>query len=124
MAGSEQERHAHTSCDGLFRQERIRRLNDELRKLGRHGVICLTRGLLDLGNERVAEVLEAVRRFDQFSDDNDPHGEHDLGVLKLFGERIMWKIDYYDRERLYGSPDPADPAVTTRVMTIMLASEY
>jgi hypothetical protein len=45
-------------------------------------------------------------------------------VLKAAGERIMWKVDYYDRDRRFGSPDPADLAVTTRVLTIMLAGEY
>ena len=34
------------------------------------------------------------------------------------------KIDYYDRATEAGSPDPADPAVTTRVLTLMRADEY
>jgi hypothetical protein len=31
---------------------------------------------------------------------------------------------YYDRKTEFGSSDPADPAVTTRVLTIMRADEY
>ena len=37
---------------------------------------------------------------------------------------IFFKIDYYDRTLTHHSPDPADPAVTERVITIMLADEY
>lgn len=119
-------RHSRVQTTSLFedRQQRMRELNDGLRRYARAGIICVTRGIQDLGAERLEIILEAVRSFDSFNAHNDPYDEHDLGVLKAAGERIMWKIDYYDRQRRFGSPDPADPAVTTRVLTIMLAGEY
>jgi hypothetical protein len=40
------------------------------------------------------------------------------------GERVMFKIDYYDLDLKYRSENPADPTVTSRVMTIMLVSDY
>lgn len=118
--------HLRVPTTSLFeeRQQRMRELNDGLRRYARAGIICVTRGIQDLGAERLQIILEAVRSFDSFNAHNDPYDEHDLGVLKAAGERIMWKIDYYDRERQFGSPDPANPTVTTRVLTIMLAREY
>ena len=75
-----------------------------------------------LGELRQLEVLKAVARFDRFDADNDPHGEHDLGSLDVGGERVLWKIDYFDRALTNHSPDPTDPAVTTRVLTMSPAS--
>ena len=71
-----------------------------------------------------AAALQKVATFDAFTDDNDPHGEHDFGSFELCGRKFFWKIEYYDRAMEYGSEDPSDPAKTTRVMTVMLASEY
>jgi hypothetical protein len=55
---------------------------------------------------------------------NDPHEEHDFGAFDADGQRVFFKIDYYDESLSYHSPDPTDPAVTKRVITIMLAEEY
>ena len=88
------------------------------------GRIVFTAGVSDLGVEFSHLALGLVRLFDRFTPDNDPYGEHDFGSLELKGRKLFWKIDYYDRALEYGSPDPADPTVTTRVLTIMLAEEY
>ena len=40
------------------------------------------------------------------------------------GERLFFKLDYYDLALNGHSPDPADASVTMRVLTIMLAEEY
>ncbi|MEP2828193.1 MULTISPECIES: DUF3768 domain-containing protein [Alphaproteobacteria] len=102
----------------------IRRLNDDLRQKGRDGQVLITRGIQALPQEVVQKVIEAVKAFDDFTPDNDPHGEHDFGSVRIDENAIFWKIDYYDRSMEAGSPDPADPEVTTRVLTIMLADEY
>ena len=69
-------------------------------------------------------LSKRVRTFDRFDADNDRHGEHDLGSLDVAGERIVWKIDYYDCSLRWHSPDAGDASITTRVLTIMLASDY
>ena len=71
-----------------------------------------------------AAALQKAATFDEFNEDNDPYGEHDFGSFDLCGRKFFWKIEYYDRTMEYGSEDPSDPAKTTRVMTVMLASEY
>ncbi|MGH6890214.1 MAG: DUF3768 domain-containing protein [Rhizomicrobium sp.] len=102
--------------------EAIRELNDAFRTRLRGGRVMMTRGIA--GRPDSTEILKAVVAFDAFSSDNDPHGEHDFGCLRHGRDTIYWKIDYYDRDLQAGSPDPSDPAVTTRVLTIMLAEEY
>ena len=104
--------------------ERIRALNDQLRTTGKGGELVVTRGIVGLDMKAKVAVFAAVQAFDQFTTDNDPYGEHDFGLLEVAGERIMFKIDYYDRSLTGHSPDSADPNVTRRVLTIMLASEY
>ncbi len=69
-------------------------------------------------------VLEAVRSYSTFDETNDPYGEHDFGSFTIDGQLLFWKIDYYDIDLQMASPDPTDPAVTARVLTIMLAEEY
>lgn len=84
----------------------------------------LTDGVSDNGPDFVRKALQAVAAFDAFTADNDPHGEHDFGAIKVERQSLFWKIDYYDRSLEYGSPDPANPAVTRRILTIMLTEEY
>jgi len=103
---------------------RICELNDELRCKSVGGRIVITPGIHALGTAAVCQVLAAVAAFDNFTEDNDPWGEHDCAILTVNGRRVLFKIDYYDLELQCHSPDASDPAVTQRVMTVMLAEEY
>jgi Protein of unknown function (DUF3768) len=102
----------------------IRNLNDLFRRHFIGGTVVLTSGVNAMPEERRRSILRKVRDFEAFTKDNDPHNEHDFGAIDEEGVRCFWKIDYYDREMTTGSPDPADDAVTTRVLTVMLAEEY
>jgi hypothetical protein len=84
----------------------------------------LTPGVRALSEIKLAEALAAVTAFSNFSEDNDPHRERDFGAFEIGGARLFWKIDYYDLDLALASPDPADPAATRRVLTLMLAEEY
>jgi hypothetical protein len=106
------------------KRARVRALNDRLRQTGSGGTIQITSGLAGLGPDLVFKVLAAVAEFDRFTPDNDPWGEHDCALLTVDDQTILWKVDYYDQTRSALSPDPADPTLTARVLTVMLASEY
>ena len=103
---------------------RVRALNDILRRSLSGGTLMLIAGIVALGRERQQTILSAIAAFDDFNSDNDPYGEHDFGALEAAGERIFFKIDYFDRALARGSSDPADSSVTARVLTVMLAHEY
>ena len=88
----------------------------------------------------LSRVREMIETYDAFDEDSDPHGERDFGTIYQLGdgrwtterprvrdderERVFWKFDYYDRDLQFGSEDAANPAITRRVLTIMLADEY
>jgi hypothetical protein len=103
---------------------KIRALNDALRTMTGEGRIFLTAGISALPLNQQAAIMNRVFAFGDFTPENDPHGEHDFGSFEHAGKTIFWKIDAYDRALKFGSPDPADEAVTTRVLTVMLAEEY
>jgi hypothetical protein len=117
--------------------EKCAKLNDDLRTKGPQrpeDIILMTHALRYHVAQGADEITFALRCNElnlliagyDFSKslDDDPYGERDMGWLDFMGERIMFKIDYYDLTREFGSENPADPAITSRVMTIMLASDY
>jgi hypothetical protein len=134
---------AATESSAAAREQttRIARLNDMARQA--MGIACTavaTVGFRSLPASDQSRVRELIETYDAFDEDNDPHGERDFGCVYQLGdgrwtterprsrdeerERVFWKLDYYDRDLRFGSEDPANPAVTRRVLTIMLADEY
>jgi len=115
---------SHPPSAASIQTDRIRALNDELRKNFSQGHAVMTMGIATLGSEAVARIVKTVEVYEDFCHANDPHEEHDFGSFEVDGHTIFFKIDYYDKDLAYHSPDPSDPAVTKRVITIMLAEEY
>ena len=84
----------------------------------------MTQGIEALPVTVQSKIREAVETFSDWSEDNDPWHERDFGAFTIDGHDIYWKIDYFDTALTYHSPDPADPTVTRRVLTLMLRDEY
>lgn len=127
MSRSNEKTHARNRAVDAQRDQRkaiIRHLNDQLRMRFAGGRVMITPGVKSLASDHMAMALRGVCRFADFNVDNDPHDEHDFGAVEVAGIKVFWKIDCYDKQLEYGSPDPADPNVTARVLTIMLAEEY
>lgn len=98
--------------------------NDNFRKHLSQGTLVLTQGIRSNTKEDLEAIITKVRTFDTFDENNDPYGERDFGAFDYKGKRIFWKIDYYDQEFLYLSPDVSNPIVTNKVLTVMYAEEY
>lgn len=110
--------------DKQARRAKIRALNDALLKSFCGGRVMMTAGVAALAAPVRNAVVEKIKAFDAFDDENDPWGEHDFVSVEHDGQTYFAKIDYYDRELQGHSEDPTDPEKTCRVMTIMLAEEH
>lgn len=104
--------------------KKIAAQNDKFRKTFCGGKVVVTCGIASLPTKQQAEIMQRVRTFDKFTEDNDPYGEHDFGAISFKNDTYFWKIDYYDTDYNYLSPDASDPNVTNRVLTIMRGDEY
>ena len=102
----------------------IATLNDNFRKTFTGGQVLLTAGIAAMSSEDKANIVSMVRNFNDFTEDNNVYGERDFGSFDYKGEKILWKIDYYDLNHKYMSEDPSNPDITNRVLTIMTVYEY
>ena len=109
--------------------ERIAKQNDAFRVTtmqglqGDTGKAVRTRGVAALGSFANILIQYRIAEFSEWTEDNDPYGEHDFGALQIDGlPEIFWKIDYYaNADMEFGT---ADRLNAYRVLTIMLADEY
>ena len=113
-----------TATTDLPRAEAIAVQNDKLRKMGEGGSIMITSNVQRITGFDPAVLAAALANYDGFDADNDPHGERDFGCMTMWGYDLIWKIDYYDKELEFGSDDPADPKLTHRILTAMVAGDW
>lgn len=109
---------------GCQERHTIALLNDNFRTTFIGGRVHLTLGVSELPIDVKARALLRVQSFNDFTEGNDPYKEHDFGSFELASQKFFWKIDYYDQDCEFGSEDPTNPEITTRVLTLMLAEEY
>lgn len=103
---------------------RIRELNDAFRKTLAGGKMVMTASVAALPEMVKASALATLAEFNDFTPENDLHGEHDFISLEHCNRTLFWKCDYYNIEIDRGSEDPTDPEKTIRVGTLMLAEDY
>lgn len=126
--------HCH-QCEGETRliwkraevvpRQKVLELNDRFRCQGLgNGSVLISVGIQVQGGAFIKEVVDAVRGYSAFTEENDPWGEHDFGSLTVGAQKLFWKIEYHSPDLRSGSEHPANERLTHRVLTIMLASEY
>jgi hypothetical protein len=117
----------------------IRRLNDLARARPEtvNATWVMTRGISHLlggddatptavapALERLVALRAAIGSFADFTEGDDPYGEHDFGAFELFGQKLFWKIDYYHPDHDTHAPVPSNIELCRRILTVMLAEEY
>lgn len=90
------------------------------------GQAVSTPGFRELSEAEQAGLIRGVIGFDSFTEDNDPWGLHDFGIVEFGTARIFWKIDLFDPDYCFGVDLAAavDPAKVRRVLTLYLPSEH
>ena len=88
----------------------------------------MTSGVAALGPAfwiKVAAKLASLEPKD-FRKGNDPYGERDFKAIEVDGEKLFFKIDYYEKgsSHIHGAEAPDNAATTDRVLTVMLREEY
>lgn len=76
------------------------------------------------GPDFVFACFRAVCAYDDFTEDNDPFGSHEMGFMEVRGKKVWWKIDFYNPTYEAGSENPSSLNDTRRVLTILFPSDY
>jgi Protein of unknown function (DUF3768) len=123
-SGSSSAQRGEEAMDVKVKTATMAKLNDAFRQSFTGGQVMLTAGVNELEKGTKTRLLNQVQNFTAFSKNNDPQGEHDFGSIQIEGQNYFWKVDYYNLSLDGGSEDPTNPAITSRVLTIMRSDEY
>ena len=101
----------------------VRARNDRFRTTLTGGAVLLSAGIVALGAANQAEIIAAIRAFDDF-DSDDPDDAHAIGDLEVeieepgihrWRELVLFRID----DLIAAHPDTSG-----LLLTILLASEW
>jgi len=103
----------------MDRRDKVVALNDQLRTTFKGGRVQMTRSVYDLDDRLRGRALAVLARYNKF----DPASEHDCGVFIFAGFAFEWRIEYRGKDGVGHSPDPADPNMTMRVLTLYVTED-
>ncbi|WP_160175202.1 DUF3768 domain-containing protein [Ruegeria halocynthiae] len=112
---------------GLPPCETLALQNDAFRNrqpAGGQGQWVCTTAVDNEGPAFVAACIAAVQTYDDFKEENDPHGTRDMGFMTVMGREVWFKIDLYNPSYDAGSSEPENLDVTRRVLTVLFPSDY
>jgi Protein of unknown function (DUF3768) len=101
------------------RRAKIIELNDQLRTTFKGGRVQMTPGVYDLDAQLHGRAVYVMSKYSKFDDSS----EHDWGVFIFAGYSFEWRIEYRGKDGTGVSPDPADPEMTFRVLTLYVLQD-
>lgn len=102
----------------------IAKLNDRFRNGDKSlGEYKMSRQVLALPRKKQKQLFQEIQEFSDFTPENDPRGEHDLGQVTMDDVDYIWKIDYLDTSMIMLSDEPEDINKTTRILLVIRADE-
>lgn len=103
----------------------VAKLNDRFRNGDKSlGEYKMSRQVLALPRKKQKQLFKEIQDFSDFTSENDPRGEHNMGKVTMDGVEYVWKIDYLDTSMIMLSDAPEDINKTTRVLLLIRADEY
>ncbi|ABG51938.1 hypothetical protein Tery_2755 [Trichodesmium erythraeum IMS101] len=106
------------------RQRTITKLNDRFRNGDKSlGEYKMSRQVLALSRKKQKELFKEIQDFCDFTPENDPEGQHEMGKVMMDGVEYVWKIDYLDTSMIMLSDVPEDINRTTRVLLVIREDE-
>ncbi|MDJ0517197.1 MAG: DUF3768 domain-containing protein [Trichodesmium sp. MO_231.B1] len=112
------------TTEAEVKETTIAKLNDRFRNGDKSlGEYRMSRQVLALPRKKQKELFKEIQDFSDFTSENDPKGQHEMGRVTMDGVEYIWKIDYLDTSMIMLSDAPEDINKTTRVLLVIRADE-